>query len=350
MARFADVLTIVNGKNQKKVENPNGRYPIYGSGGVMGYADDYICEGNTVVIGRKGSINNPIFVETPFWNVDTAFGLCADPTKLSAKYLYYFCEKFDFEQLNTTVTIPSLTKANLLNVQIPLPALDEQYRIVEVLDKVSELIAKRRAQLDKLDFLVKSRFVEMFGDRLKNEKEWDAKELRNCAIFFNGKAHERVIDENGQYVLVTSKFIASNQKECRKTNEVLFPLYRGDICMVMSDVPNGRALAKCVLIDQSDKYTLNQRICCFRNYEMNAIFLLNVLNRHEHFLAFDDGDSQTNLRKEDILTCPVILPPIELQNRFASFVGKTEQAKANISQSLDKMETLKKALMQEYFG
>lgn len=350
MARFADVLTIVNGKNQKKVENPNGRYPIYGSGGVMGYADDYICEGNTVVIGRKGSINNPIFVETPFWNVDTAFGLCADPTKLSAKYLYYFCEKFDFEQLNTTVTIPSLTKANLLNVQIPLPALDEQYRIVEVLDKVSELIAKRRAQLDKLDFLVKSRFVEMFGDRLKNEKEWDAKELRNCAIFFNGKAHERVIDENGQYVLVTSKFIASNQKECRKTNEVLFPLYRGDICMVMSDVPNGRALAKCVLIDQSDKYTLNQRICCFRNFEMNAIFLLNVLNRHEHFLAFDDGDSQTNLRKEDILTCPVILPPIELQNRFASFVGKTEQAKANISQSLDKMETLKKALMQEYFG
>ena len=350
MARFADVLTIVNGKNQKKVENPNGRYPIYGSGGGMGYADDYICEGNTVVIGRKGSINNPIFVETPFWNVDTAFGLCADPTKLSAKYLYYFCEKFDFEQLNTTVTIPSLTKANLLNVQIPLPALDEQYRIVEVLDKVSELIAKRRAQLDKLDFLVKSRFVEMFGDRLKNEKEWDAKELRNCAIFFNGKAHERVIDENGQYVLVTSKFIASNQKECRKTNEVLFPLYRGDICMVMSDVPNGRALAKCVLIDQSDKYTLNQRICCFRNYEMNAIFLLNVLNRHEHFLAFDDGDSQTNLRKEDILTCPVILPPIELQNRFASFVGKTEQAKANISQSLDKMETLKKALMQEYFG
>lgn len=96
MARFADVLTIVNGRNQKKVENPNGRYPIYGSGGVMRYADDYICEGNTVVIGRKGSINNPIFVETPFWNVDTAFGLCADPTKLSAKYLYYFCEKFDF--------------------------------------------------------------------------------------------------------------------------------------------------------------------------------------------------------------------------------------------------------------
>ena len=172
MAKFADVLTIVNGKNQKKVENPNGKYPIYGSGGIMGYADDYICEANTVVIGRKGSINNPIFAETPFWNVDTAFGLCAIPTKLHPKYLYYFCEKFDFEQLNTTVTIPSLTKANLLNVEIPLPPLDEQCKIAAVLDKVSDLIAKRRQQLDKLDEMIKARFMEIFGDPETNTKNW----------------------------------------------------------------------------------------------------------------------------------------------------------------------------------
>jgi type I restriction enzyme S subunit len=74
MARFSDILTIVNGKNQSKVENPNGKYPIYGSGGVMGYADDYLCGAETVVIGRKGSINKPIYVEEPFWNVDTVCG------------------------------------------------------------------------------------------------------------------------------------------------------------------------------------------------------------------------------------------------------------------------------------
>lgn len=155
--RFADVLTIINGKNQKKVENPNGKYPIYGSGGIMGYADDYICEANTVVIGRKGNINNPIFVETPFWNVDTAFGLFANQSKLIPKYLYYFCRNYDFERLNTTVTIPSLTKANLLNVELFLPSLAEQHKTVAVLDKVSDLIAKRRQQLDKLDELVKSK-------------------------------------------------------------------------------------------------------------------------------------------------------------------------------------------------
>lgn len=132
MGRFSDVLTIINGKNQKGVENPHGKYPIYGSGGIMGYADDFICNGQTVIIGRKGSINKPIFVDGPFWNVDTAFGLSAQTDILLPKYLYYFCEKFDFEQLNTTVTIPSLTKANLLNIEIKLPSLSEQEIIVSL--------------------------------------------------------------------------------------------------------------------------------------------------------------------------------------------------------------------------
>ena len=100
---FDDILEIKNGRNQKNVENPNGKYPIYGSGGIMGYADDYICEADTVIIGRKGSINNPIYVEEPFWNVDTAFGLSAKREILMPRYLYYFCQYFDFERLNKAV-------------------------------------------------------------------------------------------------------------------------------------------------------------------------------------------------------------------------------------------------------
>lgn len=101
---FNDVLTIKNGKNQKQVENPDGKYPIYGSGGIMGYADDYICNAETVVVGRKGNINKPLYVGEPFWNVDTAFGLEANRDVLLPKYLYYFCLRFDFERLNKAVT------------------------------------------------------------------------------------------------------------------------------------------------------------------------------------------------------------------------------------------------------
>ena len=183
MAKFSEVLTIVNGRNQKQVVCDDGKYPIYGSGGIMGYANDYICKAETVVIGRKGSINKPIFVETPFWNVDTAFGLCANSEKLNPKYLYYFCEKFDFEKLNTTVTIPSLTKSNLLNVEIPLPNLEKQKQIVELLDKVTSLIFLRKQQLSKLDELVKARFVEMFGD-ISNSRKVPMQDV--CKIITDG--------------------------------------------------------------------------------------------------------------------------------------------------------------------
>ena len=109
---FYDVLEIINGRNQRAVEDTNGKYPIYGSGGIMGRANDFLCPAETVVIGRKGNINKPIFVEEPFWNVDTAFGLSAKRDLLLPRYLYYFCLNYDFEQHNKTVTIPSLTNTD----------------------------------------------------------------------------------------------------------------------------------------------------------------------------------------------------------------------------------------------
>lgn len=315
------------------------------------YSPEYLVYNGDLLIGMDGEFNIAKWGKTPALLNQRVCRLT--PKSLVDKgYLYYYMPIIlkQIEAKTPFVTVKHLSAKELNKAKIPLPPLDEQQKIAAVLDKVSDLIAKRRQQLSKLDEMVKSRFVEMFGDRLANNKKWNNKSLEKCAVFYNGKAHEQVVDENGQYILVTSKFVASDQKEYRRTNELLFPLYRGDICMVMSDVPNGRALAKCVLIDQDNKYTLNQRICCFRDYDMNSIFLLYVLNRHEYFLSFDDGDSQTNLRKNDILACPIILPPIELQNQFAAFVEQTEKTKATISRSLEKLETLKKALMQKYFG
>ena len=162
--RFSEVLAIINGRNQKKVENPQGKYPIYGSGGIMGHADDYLCEENTVIIGRKGNINKPLFVKEKFWNVDTAFGLAADCKLLHPKYLYYFCCQYDFERLNKTVTIPSLTKSDLLEIELELPPLKEQEEVAAKLEQVDLLIDKCRQRIEIFDMLVKSRFVEMFGE------------------------------------------------------------------------------------------------------------------------------------------------------------------------------------------
>ncbi|VSC29071.1 type I restriction-modification system S subunit [Streptococcus pneumoniae] len=143
VSKWNEILTIRNGKNQKQVEDADGKFPIYGSGGIMGYAKDWIVKKNSVIIGRKGNINKPILVRENFWNVDTAFGLEPVLEKINSEYLFYFCQLYNFEKLNKAVTIPSLTKSDLLNISIPLPPLALQ---------------------NELNLLVKSRFNEMFGE------------------------------------------------------------------------------------------------------------------------------------------------------------------------------------------
>nr|WP_301003301.1 restriction endonuclease subunit S [Pseudoalteromonas sp.] len=139
---WKDVLSIVNGKNQKAVLSKNGAYPIMGSGGEMGRASDYLTPQNSVIIGRKGNINKPILVKENFWNVDTAFGLVPEPSMLSFNYLYWFCKFFDFERLNKAVTIPSLTKVDLLQISIPLPDISKQISFDKIVNKIELIISK----------------------------------------------------------------------------------------------------------------------------------------------------------------------------------------------------------------
>lgn len=136
---FGDIADVINGKNQSKVVDDNGLYPIYGSGGIMGRANDYICHENCTIIGRKGSINNPIFVEEKFWNVDTAFGL-APTSNVLPKYLFYFCKSFDFTTLDSSTTLPSLTKTNIQQILFPLPSLSEQQRIINKIENLFEYL------------------------------------------------------------------------------------------------------------------------------------------------------------------------------------------------------------------
>ena len=204
--------------------------------------------------------------------------------------------------------------------------------------------------IDKIDYSIKSQFIEMFGDRYNNDKHWKVELLKNCTEFYNGKAHEQVVDDAGEYILITSKCISTNFMNYRRTNSLLFPLEKNDIVMVMSDVPNGKAFAKCALIEKSNLYTLNQRICCLRNYDLNSIFFKELLNRHEYFMRFDDGQNQTNLRKNDLLECPIICPPIELQNKFADFVKQIDKSKFIVQKQIKLLEELLEKKMNEYFG
>lgn len=144
--KWKEVLEIKSGKNQKDVADINGCYPIYGSGGIIGYSKEYLCPAGTTIIGRKGTINSPLYVNEPFWNVDTAFGLIPSQ-QLVSKYLYYFCCYFNFKALDKSTTIPSLAKRDLENVEMPVPPLDEQSRIVA---RIEELFSELDKAVDTL--------------------------------------------------------------------------------------------------------------------------------------------------------------------------------------------------------
>lgn len=144
----AGVIKIINGRNQSQVLDPDGEYPIIGSGGEMGRANNYLCPENTIVIGRKGNINKPLLIKEKFWNVDTAFGLVPNLNALSFNYLYWFCVFFDFERLNKTVTIPSLTKSDLLEIQIPLPDISIQNKFDLIVEKINGMKAQHSAGLE----------------------------------------------------------------------------------------------------------------------------------------------------------------------------------------------------------
>ena len=357
MAKFSEVLTIINGKNQSKVENPYGKYPIYGSGGIMGYADDYICEPHTVIIGRKGSINKPIFVETPFWNVDTAFGLSANKDVLLPKYLYYFCEHFDFEKLNTTVTIPSLTKANLLNIEMELTTIEQQQEIVFQLDNVESIISFRKQQLSKLDELVKSRFIELFG---ATSAEKCTKRIKDYAEVLGGYAFKsdlfcsnaipviRISNINNGYVepdysiCFDELFWEQNKR---------FRVVQNDILMAMSGATTG----KTGIYKEDMPALLNQRVACIRAKTGIAcptfLFAATQLKwMYDLIQETSAGCAQPNISSKQIENMPVPDATYEQQQQFAAFVEQVDKSKFEIQKSLEKLETLKKALMQKYFG
>ncbi len=142
IGNVGSIATILHGKNQKEVEAVNGKYPIYGSGGnIMGYANEYLCEEGTTILGRKGTINNPLYIAEKFWNVDTAFGICAKDG-VNKRFLYYIIKSINWQEKNTGTTLPSLTQTVVLSVPISFPSYKEQRDIVVILDTLSDKVVR----------------------------------------------------------------------------------------------------------------------------------------------------------------------------------------------------------------
>lgn len=350
---FKDVLDIKNGKNQREVECPDGQYPIYGSGGVMGYASDYICEADTVIIGRKGSINNPIYAEEPFWNVDTAFGLCAKKDILLPKYLFYFCIKFDFERLNRTVTIPSLTKSDLLKIKIQVPSLDVQQEVIDKLTKIESILNFRKQELKLLDELVRGRFVELFGDPVSNSYGLPEATLPELGVFGRGVSKHRPRNDpkllGGDYPLIQTGDIANAGLYITSYNSTYseFGLIqskmweKGTLCITIA-----ANIAKTAILE-FDACFPDSVVGFTANERTNNIFIHYWFSFFQAILESQAPESaQKNINLKILSELKVIVPEKERQNEFANFVHRIDKSKFR---GLSMLTTMKSAYDQQTF-
>ena len=296
-----DILTIKNGSDYKNLGE--GDFPVYGSGGIMTYVDRFAYDKPSVLIPRKGSIDKLYYVDTPFWNVDTIFYTEINTDVAIPKFVFYCLQKQHLEELNTAGGVPSLTQKVLNKVKIPVPPLPVQEEIVRILDTFTELTTELTPELTTELTTRKQQYEHYTYQLLNFDDTVQTHQLRELIDFRNGKGHEKDIVSDGKYIVVNSKFISTNGEVKKYSNKQICPLFVDDILMVMSDLPNGRALAKCFLVAEDDKYTLNQRIGAFHVKDESVIktkFLLYVLNRNQQLLRYDNGVDQTNLRKDDI--------------------------------------------------
>lgn len=135
---WSEVVTITNGKAYPEEYQDEGTYPICGSGGIMYYGEKKLCNGNTIILGRKGNINSPIFMESDYWIVDTAFSLDVDKEKLNPRFFYFWCCQYDFTKLNKQGVLPSLTRKDLEKVEMAVPPMGQQKQFVSIAEQADK--------------------------------------------------------------------------------------------------------------------------------------------------------------------------------------------------------------------
>lgn len=304
---------------------------------------------NSVTISTSQDIVSLIGIDTKKW--DKGF-LCKF---ISSKSVF-------LNEQARGATIKGIKIETLENLQLPNVTLNEQRKIAAVLDKVSDLIAKRRQQLDKLDEIVKAKFVEMFGDPLDEGCRYQKVPLGVVADVGSSK---RIFEK--EYVssgvpFYRTKEIVELSKGHKITTELFITEERfAEICDEYGAPQKGDLLISAVgtigviwIVDGKNDFYFKDgnllRVSVSNNF--NPVYLKMLLETliAAHKQKMSVGTAYAALTISMLKEMMVYLVPIDEQNQFAAFVKQTEKIKATISRSLEKLETLKKALMQEYFG
>ena len=370
MAKLGEVCLLKAGKfvsaNDISPEYNKGLYPCFGGNGIRGYVADYTHDGEFPLIGRQGALCGNVNLASGKFHATEHAVVVQPKIEMNVHWLYYALNAMNLGQYATGAAQPGLAVSKLETLSIEIPNISEQNKIAQTLCKVEQLVNFRKQQLAKLDELVKARFVEMFGDPADNVNNLPASPMTAICQIIDGDRgknypKQEEFSDSGFCLFLNAKNVTAQGfsfENCTYITEEKDALLRnGKLCRGDVVLTTRGTIGNLAFYDTSVPYEnirINSGMVILRmnNQVVSEIFFIEQFKMQLDSIKsrIASGSAQPQLPISTMNKIEMILPPIELQKQFAAFVERVDQQKQTVQQSFEKLELMKKALMQEYFG
>ena len=325
--------------------------------GLSSFPSGTVILSSRAPIGKVAIAGCEMYCNQGFKNL-----ICSD--RINNRYLYWFL-KGNTAYLNSLgrgATFKEISKKIVSDIEINVPEISQQLAAVDALERVSEIIRLRKNQLQKLDELIKARFVELFGDPISNPMNWNKRTLKEVCIKLNDGTHFSPESFSmGDYKYITAKNIKASGFDFSNITYVPEAVHRpifercnpeqGDVLYIKDGATTGIAIVNTL----KEEFTLLSSVALLKQNRnvINGYFLAALLNNADMYSDIRNnmgGAAITRLTIAKLNAVKVIVPPLDLQNRFAAFVHQVDKSKVAVQKSLDEAQLLFDSLMQQYFG
>ena len=359
---IGEVLSICNGMDYKHLNI--GNYPVYGTGGLIAKVDDYLFEGESVCIGRKGTIDAPIYLNEKFWTVDTLF-YTINFVGVLPKFIYYLFNKIDWLSLNEASGVPSLSKDNIKLQLIQIPNLSEQQAIADALTKVDNLITSLTKVIEKKKLIKKGAMQKLLSGEMRLdgfEGEWERKQIGKICITYSGITGKNKSDfGHGTAKYITFLNVLNNPiintKELElvdiSSNENQNKAIKGDLFFnVSSETPEEVGICSVLLDDISNLY-VNSFCFGFRitDKEVSGIYLSYLFRTslgRDKMSSIAQGATRYNLSKDYFNEIELTIPPTKAeQTAIANILTTMDNEIEALEKERDKYKCIKQGMMQQ---
>lgn len=356
--KLGAVFDIGNGRDYKHLNT--GKIPVYGTGGLMTYVNEYLYDGETVCIGRKGTINMPQYHNGKIWTVDTLF-YTYNFRKTDVKFLYYLTQRIDWNSYNTATGVPSLTSQNISNILVSFPPLHEQHRIASALTSIDNLISSLGKQIENKKNIKQGAMQQLLTGktRLKGFSElWVKRKLGDNATIQRGgspRPIEAYLTTNRDGInWIKNGDVRPNDKFIRHTVEKIIPegishsrqVYKGDFIL-----SNSMSFGRPYILDIDgcihDGWLVIKDYS--NTYDMDFLYyILRSDTVFEQYIAMAAGSSVKNLNKEKVANVMLFAPQsLAEQRAIATILNKMDNEITALETKKAKYEAIKQGMMQQ---